>query len=191
MHKVPIYYYYIVNKYDLLIVDLISNGIILLHRDTMLKENCIRSFSQEEITFDELIKKIEQFNNLEYNFYIGSDSQIIKNKVSIVTCLCAHNRMRGGQIFYVKEKVPLERLKSLRARMLYEAYKSLEAALELEEYIFTKITIHLDIGSNPKKSPTHKFKDELQFLIKSQGYDCEIKPYSWASSSVADRLTKT
>ena len=157
----------------------------------MLKENYIRNFNQEIIEFDLFTKKVKELSSDGFNFYIGSDSQIIKNKVSVVTCICAHNRTRGGQIFYVKEKVPVSRIKSLRARMLYEAYKSLEVALEVEEFISGKITIHLDIGHNPKKSPTYKFKDELQFLIKSQGYDCEIKPYSWASSSVADRFTKT
>lgn len=157
----------------------------------MLKENKIRNFDQEEISFESLVDKIKSLGDSGYNFYIGADSQIIKNKISVVTCICAHNRTKGGQIFYVKERVPIERLKTLRARMMYEAYKSLEVALEVEEFISSKITIHLDIGYDPKRSPTHKLKDELQFLIRSQGYDCEIKPYSWASSSVADRFTKT
>ena len=157
----------------------------------MLKENKIRNFSQEEMSFEQLVEKIKELSESGYDFYIGADSQIIKNKISVVTCICAHNQSRGGQIFYVKERIPTNRLRTLRARMMYEAYKSLEVALEVEEFIASKITIHLDIGYDPKRSPTHKFKDELQFLIKSQGYDCEIKPYSWASSSVADRFTKT
>ena len=157
----------------------------------MLKENKIRTFNQEEISFDSTIETIIKLSRIGYGFYIGSDSQIVKDKVSVVTCICAHERTSGGRIFYVKEKVPIKRLKTLRARMMYEAYKSLEVALEVEEFVESKITIHLDIGYDPKRSPTYVLKDELQFLIKSQGYACEIKPYSWASSSVADRFTKT
>jgi len=157
----------------------------------VLKENKIRSFNQEEMSFEQLVESIKKLGELGYDFYVGADSQIIKNKISVVTCICAHKRTNGGRVFYVKERIPTSRLKTLRARMMYEAYKSLEVALELEEFVTSKITIHLDIGYDPKRSPTHILKDELQFLIKSQGYDCEIKPYSWASSSVADRFTKT
>jgi predicted RNase H-related nuclease YkuK (DUF458 family) len=47
----------------------------------------------------------------------------------------------------------------------------------------------LDVSDNAKNKSS-VCKTELMYLMKSQGYDVKIKPDSWASSSVADRLSK-
>jgi predicted RNase H-related nuclease YkuK (DUF458 family) len=73
--------------------------------------------------------------------------------------------------------------------MLLEANRSLEIAMELDQYTKRKIEVHLDVGDTIK-SKTSAYEQELQSLIISQGYNCEIKPRSWASSSVADKVTR-
>ena len=158
----------------------------------MLKENIIRTFESGIISYDDFIEETKKLSKEGLDVYIGSDSQVIKKKLSIVTCVCFYKRgIRKNQIFYAKNKVLASRYPTLRSRMLFEAYKSLEAALEVDPYINGKLTVHLDIGSDPTKCKTAKFEKELRMLIRSQGFGCEIKPNSWASSSIADKYTKS
>lgn len=158
----------------------------------MLKENNIKNFDGNIIEYKDFKKIAKDFDKEGYDTYIGSDSQLIKDKISVVTCVCFHKVIGSGSaIFYVKERVPKDRLPTLRSRMLYEAYKSLETALEIDILISGRLTVHLDIGSDPIRCKTERFKNELTMLVRSQGFGCEVKPYSWASSAVADRFTKT
>ena len=158
----------------------------------MLKENTIRSFCGEEIKFNDFVKEIKKASNDGFGAYVGTDSQQIKNKISVVTCVCLYKKGKSAsKIFYVKERILGKRLPTLRSRMLHEAYKSVEAAIEIDPWFDGPLTVHLDIGSNPLKCKTAKFGKELKILVKSQGFGCEIKPDSWASSAVADRFTKT
>lgn len=156
----------------------------------MLENKKIRDFSGNEYDYNEFIVYISTLDKKGGDFYIGTDSQVLSGKISIVTCVCYHNEVtHKNKIFFVKEKIRMDKYPTLRAKMLLEAYRSIEAAMEVEAYIDGKIHIHLDIGAT-KKSATSKFKKELEFLVKAQGYDCAIKPYSWAASSIADKMTK-
>ena len=158
----------------------------------MLEENIIRTFDNIIVSYNEFIETIKSLNKEGLDIYIGTDSQIIKEKLSVVTCICFYkNGIKKSKIFYIKKRIPAKRYPTLRARILFEAYTSLEAALDVDPYINGKLTVHLDIGSDPIRSKTAKFEKELQMIVKSQGFGCEIKPNSWASSAVADKFTKT
>jgi hypothetical protein len=157
----------------------------------MLENAVIRDFHQREYTYDEMIEKIKEYDRAGFNFYIGTDSQVIKRKISIVTAICCHKEGGGdSKIFYVKERIRKKDYPSLRARMLLEAYRSIEAAMEIEPFISNRLSVHLDVGDT-NRSKTSKFHKELEFLVQAQGYDCSIKPDSWAASSVADRMAKS
>jgi len=156
----------------------------------MLKDKIIRDFHANEFSYNDVLQIIIQYDKDGYNFFIGTDSQIIKKKISIVTCICCHKEGGGdNKIFYIKERINRKDYSSLRARMLLEAYRSIEVAMEIEPYANNKLSVHLDVGDT-KKSKTSLFHRELEFLVQSQGYECEIKPNSWAASSVADRMAK-
>lgn len=158
----------------------------------MLKDGVIRTFEGAEISYDDFIKEMRSLNAEGLDVYIGTDSQVIKQKISIATCICFYKRgITKNRVFYVKKRVSEERYPTLRARMLFEAYTSLEAALEVDPYVEGGLTVHLDIGSDFRINKTAKFSKELQILVKSQGFGCEIKPNSWASSSIADMYTKS
>lgn len=158
----------------------------------MLKDGTIRTFKDVEVSYDEFINNLKKLNAEGLDVYIGTDSQIIKNKISIATCICFYKQgIAKNKIFYIKKRIPEHKYPTLRARMLFEAYSSLEVALEVDQYISGSLTVHLDIGSDFKKNKTAKFSKELQILVKSQGFGCEIKPNSWASSSLADMYTKS
>jgi predicted RNase H-related nuclease YkuK (DUF458 family) len=172
----------------------------------MLKDNQIRGLSQREYSYDELIQEIKRLDKLDAEFFIGTDSQVIKKKISIVTCVCAI--LPGeNRVFYVKQKISKTDLKNmsmpefiiektrdnsaLRLRMLLEAYRSIEAAMEVEPYIKGKLNVHLDVGSDSKVSKSAIAQKELQYLVQSQGYECAVKPDAWAASAVADRVAKS
>jgi hypothetical protein len=158
----------------------------------LLKKNTIRNFDNGAVLYNDFIKEMKSLNEEGLDVYIGSDSQVIKEKISIVTCICFYKQgINKTKIFYIKKRIPKKRYPTLRSRMLFEAYTSLEASLEVDPYIDGRLTVHLDIGSDPIKCKTAKFEKELKMLIKSQGFGCEIKPDSWASSSIADRFTKS
>ena len=156
----------------------------------MFKDNIINGCNGMEYSYQDFLKEIKNLKKLGYNMYIGTDSQVLKDKVSVVTCVCPYLNGKGGRIFYVKKKFNRSKFPTIRMRLLFEAYKSIKTAMELEESIICPITIHLDIGSDIIKCKSSKWKNELETLVSSQGYGCKIKPYSWASS-VADRFTKS
>ena len=158
----------------------------------MLKGVKIRNIKQELFAYDDFITELKKLNKEGLDVYIGTDSQVLGPKISIVTCICLYkNGIPKNSIFYIKEKLDTDKYPTLRSRMLLEAYRSLEVALEVDPLIDGQLTVHLDIGSDLKKNKTARFQKELQILFKSQGFGCEIKPNSWASSCIADRFTKS
>jgi len=159
----------------------------------MLDENRIIDFSGNVYNKDEFMKMLRKYDSEGYSVYIGTDSQVIKNIVSIVTAICFHkkdeDKNASSKVFYMKEKIKDKKYLPLRSRMLLEAYRSIELAMEVDQFISGKLEVHLDIGDT-KKSKTSAYERELKSLVLSQGYSCAIKPDSWASSSVADRVAK-
>ena len=95
---------------------------------------------------------------------------------------------KTGKVFTISENIKRKLYPTLRSRMLLEANRSLEVAMDLEPYVKVKIEVHLDVG-NTIKSKTSAYEQELQSLVISQGYTCEIKPNSWASFA-ADKITR-
>ena len=141
----------------------------------------------------EVISTIIEKYNHGYTIAVGCDSQMFYDKVSFVTTICAHHRSKGANGFYVKVKMPRKNYPTLKSRISAEAFSSLEMAYWIKEMLpdGAALEVHLDIGSDPKRCATFKFKKELTTLVKSQGFSCKIKPESWASSGVADWFTKT
>lgn len=138
------------------------------------------------ISFKEILSKYESEN---FNIYIGTDSKVIKDNIYLATAICFHKEGLSGKIFLIKDKVSRKKHNSLRSRMLLEAYKSLEVAIEIDQIYTGYLEIHLDIGSTIK-SKTSAYEKELTNLIVGQGYSCVIKPDSWASSSCSDHFLK-
>lgn len=158
----------------------------------MLRDSVIRTFENAEISYEDFINKLKSLSKKGLDVYVGADSQVIKDKISIATCVCFYKRgIPENHIYYIKKRIPRDRYPTLRARMLFEAYCSLEVALDVDPYVEGELIVHLDVGSDFKKNKTAKFSKELQILVKSQGFGCEIKPNSWASSSIADKYTKS
>lgn len=156
----------------------------------MLK-NHWRDLSGNCYNQEELLEQIKLYSQKHFDLYIGTDSKIVKNKIHLVSAICFHQEEAGssGRIFYFKEIFNRKQYPSLYTRMLLETLQSLEIAQELEHHFSGAVEIHLDLGDT-HRSKTADYQKELQAIITGHGFPCQIKPYSFASSSVADHLVK-
>lgn len=157
-----------------------------------LSEKTLRRFRGEEISYNEFIKLAKDLENDGLNLYIGTDSQEFYDTVTVVTCIAFYAPgIPKSSIFYFKDRIPRKSVPNLKSRMTMEAFQSVQVAMEMGEIYSGEIEVHLDIGYSEKRSKTFLFRKELEQLVESQGYRCEIKPNSWASSTIADKLTKS
>ncbi len=124
--------------------------------------------------------------------YVGSDSMFKNNRCIFATAICMHNPSfkHGGRFFYQRDYRQDPSLKILANRMLFETTTAIETAMLLRNAGVKNLCVHLDMGTDPKKNATSKMTDGLYGYVVGSGFDCEVKPHSWASSSVADRLSK-
>ena len=148
---------------------------------------------------DKLLKFYD--NDKSYNTHIqviiGTDSQNFSNTkmVNVIAIICEGH---GGIYFY--EVSHLDRINDVRQKLYTETQTSLEVAdklLELLEsntiyhelYENVTFTIHVDAG-NSDKGKTRDLIPSIVGWIKSQGYECEVKPSSFVASTIADRISK-
>lgn len=149
----------------------------------------ITDFPSNQYSKEEFLNYIKKYDLEDFGIYIGTDSKVFKDKIHLVTAICFHKPGSSGKIFFLKEKIKRQKYNTLRSRMLLEAYRSLEVAIELDQLYSGYLEIHLDIGSTIK-SKTSAYEKELTNLIVGQGYSCVVKPDSWASSAVADKVSR-
>ena len=124
--------------------------------------------------------------------HVGCDSHFVSNKCIFAVVVAIYEKGRGGTYFFARSKSDRELNKNLRLRLLKEAALAIQLAEMLVANHATKrenTFVHLDI--NPKK----EFKSNVVFTpatswVKSLGYNCIVKPDSWASSWLADAYAK-
>ena len=158
--------------------------------------------SKKGISFDEVADKIADWINQQpdkdYVLAIGTDSQTY-NETKFVLSITLH-RLYSGGIFFLHSMwhAPFKK-NQLQQKLYEETQVSLDAADILIGLLLDRgldiqsknskvnLSIHMDIGEN---GPTSKYIQELEGWVKAVGYDCEIKPDSYAASSIADRYSK-
>lgn len=143
----------------------------------------------ESVTLNHIIEALSSAGKNSM-IHVGCDSHFVKTKCiyAIVVAVCIPGK--GGRYFFARKKMKRENFQNMKLRLLSEV----ENALMLADFISEKtnrddISVHLDI--NPNK----KFKSSLVFTsatswVKSQGYECVVKPDAWASSWLADAYAK-
>ncbi len=140
--------------------------------------------------------KVKNFDS-PIQIIVGTDSQNHSN-TKIVTVIAIVCEGHGGIYFY--EISHVSKIEDIRQKLFKETTLSLRTAdtvLEiiendpryLELYDNSTFTIHVDAGKT-KKSKTAELIPAIVGWIKSVGYECEVKPDSFVSSSIADRLSK-
>jgi predicted RNase H-related nuclease YkuK (DUF458 family) len=75
-------------------------------------------------------------------------------------------------------------------RIMNEVFLSIEAANDLSKIIPKKIEVHVDVGGEDRDSKTSRLSRQFVGIVNSSGFQCRIKPDSWASY-IADRFTKS
>lgn len=147
--------------------------------------------SGEHIAFADIATRIGDYleDADDYTIDVGTDSQ--KNGgVKFVTAIVVHKVYKGGIFFY--RPVHSEPIPVLHNRIIAETTMSINCANELLELflnndILRDITIHCDVGQFGK---TRELIREVVGYVTSCGFDCKIKPESYAASAIADRYTK-
>ena len=128
---------------------------------------------------------------------VGTDSQNHSN-TKIVTVIAIVCEGHGGIYFY--EISHVSKINDIRQKLFKETTLSLKTAdtvLEIIEndpiygelYDNSTFTIHVDAGKTDR-SKTSELIPSIVGWIRSVGYECEVKPDSFVSSTIADRLSK-
>lgn len=130
----------------------------------------------------------------EYEITIGTDSQNF-DKTKIVEVIVFRRVGMGGIFFYSSKYI--RRIDNLRLKIYEETQESLQLADSLLQIIENipfdlnkyniHFTIHCDVGKN---GATNILVQEIIGWIHSLGYECCIKPNSYAASAIADKYSK-
>ncbi len=142
-------------------------------------------------------KRTEQFDEL-FEITIGTDSQTFSKETKVVSVIAAHREHHGGIFFY--ETTNIDKLTDIRRKLTEETMRSLNTATALTEALekdgkYDKlredslISIHVDAGWSDK-GKTKELIPGLIGWIKACGYCAEVKPDSYAASSIADKISK-
>ncbi len=152
--------------------------------------------SKGQVSFQELFQDLVDYTNEfpdeAYKLIIGTDSHAFLNDcVIFVTAVVVHRIGKGGRFYYNKQKTRY--MDSLRQRIYYETFLSLEVATRLTEMLANNsdlqlnVEIHLDVG---EKGETRDIIKEVVGMVIGSGYQACIKPDSFGATTVADRFTK-
>ncbi len=143
----------------------------------------------EEVTIEDIIKFLSDTSD-NSTVHVGCDSHFVKNKCiyAIVVAVCTPGR--GGTYFFARRKLKRKNFLNMKLRLL----KEVENCLALADLISEKthrddIQVHLDINPNKLYKSSLVFTSATSW-VKSQGYECIVKPDAWASSCLADTYAK-
>jgi uncharacterized protein len=145
------------------------------------------------IQFEDIVHRLKDCVSNGGKIYVGSDSFITKSQVNFATAICIHGDRAGGRYFFFREKCPKALYIALIVRMTEEVRRSVDVAEVLStEYGLQaeKIELHVDVSAHHMKEATSKYSEMLNGYVTGAGFDCKVKPYAWASQTVADRHSK-
>jgi predicted RNase H-related nuclease YkuK (DUF458 family) len=150
------------------------------------------SGDHKQITLDEIILDIKQHASKKGKIYIGSDSFVQKQNCVFCCAIVLHGAegQSGGRYYYNRFLSNKTNYPTMTARLTHEVEKSIQIGMAIgEECPNVKVELHLDINSD-KKMVSSKIADSMTGWVKAVGFDYKLKPYSWASSTIADMHTK-
>lgn len=161
---------------------------ILLNEWKTIDDRNVKSVS------DWILSKLK-FEDIE--LMVGTDSQQTAEWTKFVSVIVARRPGNGASALYYWWREP--RIKNLRQRLLKETMYSTQLALELiilkrddETTIIgdtTPLSVHIDVNLN-EKFDSSRWAAELAGMVVGQGFKVVLKPDSWVSTHVADRVVK-
>ena len=144
------------------------------------------------VSSDEITQIIRDHVRSGGRIFIGCDSNVVGTCCTYATAIVLYNEneRRGGRYFFNRNRTQIALRSSLRARLMAEADMSILLGIELqEEFPDARIEIHLDV-SQRKENLSNGVADQVAGYAKAAGFECKLKPESWASSCVADEHTR-
>lgn len=154
------------------------------------------------VSYDEMVRLIADYiakdSQKDYEITVGTDSQN-HSDTKIVETIVLHRVGDGGIFFYYVEHI--RRIRSLKEKIVEETSRSLSNAegllddielLLMEQGIdIDKLNIHFQIHCDiGHRGRTQALIKDITSWVTSMGYDCAIKPESYAASGVANKISK-
>lgn len=128
----------------------------------------------------------------DHKIIVGTDS-VKFNQSFIFTntvCILNSNGNHDRTYFYCRKKIKDDSYYMLAKRLFKETSDSIEIATSLSAALLRpNLEIHIDVSSNPDHG-SYKFKNTLIGYVTGCGFECRVKPESFAASSVADNHTR-
>lgn len=147
------------------------------------------------VSVNEMVEYIEHIVECRpfdrYHIAVGTDSQNF-DSTKMVIAVVLYREGKGGTFFYQVKRVP--KVTNLRQKIYYETEESLLLAAKItrqfaDDNFQHDVEIHCDIGKG-EQNKTRVLVNEIVGWVTSAGYQPVIKPYSYAASCVADRISK-
>lgn len=145
-----------------------------------------------QLEISEVEQIIQRFTASGFRIYLGCDSNVVGKICTYALAIALYNEQgrNGGRYFFTRERVEIPFHTPLRQRLMEEANLAIMLGLELQEdFPDAKIEIHLDVSPH-KSNMSNAMADQLAGYARAAGFDCKIKPHSWAASGVADEHTR-
>jgi hypothetical protein len=148
---------------------------------------------------DEMVRYIQEKPHRKYEVVVGCDSSPSEEPTFPVVIVML--RVGEGGRFFLKKvhyQPTFKKFYNIHDRVLEEVWLSCQLALWLRENFAMRVKqeknplqyefqyIHADVGEN---GLTRDMIKEVTGLIRGNGFEAKIKPYSFAASSVADRFS--
>jgi predicted RNase H-related nuclease YkuK (DUF458 family) len=139
--------------------------------------------------FDEVVKRIKEKMAEGTNIVaVGCDSQKVKRRTVFVSAIGILNPDNNGGIFFTKKIIERKKY-SLIEKLYKEATIIVELCNKLTENGIEpdRVEAHSDVGFNGKSS---LYLKGIVGMIAAYGFKTKIKPLSWASNSIADKVSR-
>lgn len=153
------------------------------------------------LTFEQTIEEIFAYMNElpqnDYEIVVGCDSASSEQPHFPAT-IVVRRRGAGGRFFLKKISYGGRKFYNYKQRILQEVLLSCELALVLRETLELRrffappnlkwefCHIHADVG---EQGATREMVREVTGLIRGNGFEPMIKPFSFAASVIADKYT--
>ena len=142
----------------------------------------------EPTSFDDIVGKIKSNNS--YEIHVGCDSHKRGDTYVFAVVIAGYVRRRGGTFYFHRKRSKDNTLDSIPFRLMKETELALDIANILRStFPAREINVHLDLNPD-KRYLSSKILTSAVSWVNSYGHNVIVKPYSWASSSLADAFAK-
>lgn len=139
----------------------------------------------QAISLEELLQEASKESA---QIHVGSDSHLVGGKWIFATAVCIYFPQSGGTFYYRRSKHPRTEFRTLYERLMKETTLSIMAAEEIKEFLDVEIVIHSDVATCDTESA--KYHAMVKGYVSAMGYEILMKPNAWASSAVADKVSR-